>query len=239
MMSLKDTLSNTFYKIDSHEKTNTVLTIFQLLATVSAFSYSIYEDSQIIARWSIYSFAFFQLTVLSFLIITLIISLKYRVIKLRLRKNTGVLYDETTNFRNVSLRANTLNIILDNIKDTKKAYETGKEAGESFYDSFENELHLKGKNYTTKNKLIKWLEYDSSSGMGKLEALSLTGFPIKLKITSPFMGVCPNQNPNWRCRFLLGYIDGFCSKLYDKKLESKCEHNIDPSCCILTLEPAN
>jgi hypothetical protein len=128
----------------------------------------------------------------------------------------------------------------DNIKDTEKAYEVGKEAGKSFYISFKNDLKLKGKTYSPEDKLKGWLKYDSSSGMGKLEALSLTGFPIKLKIAYPFVGECSKQKPKFRCRceFLLGYIDGFCSKLYpDKKLKkSKCKYNSDLSSCILTIE---
>ena len=168
----------------------------------------------------------------------LLFSGKYRPIKLRLNRNTGVLYDTTTYFRNVSIRDETFNIILDGIGDYEKAYNIGKKAGEHFYSAFEGVLHRKGKNYAAEDQLEKWLEYDSSSGIGKFEVLQ-AGLSTKFKITSPFVGTCPNQNLNPRCGFLLGYIEGFCSKLYEKEFNIECKHNANPAFCILTLEPAN
>jgi len=237
-MSFKAISRDIIYKIDSSEKTNIVLATFQALATASAVFYTIYADTQI-ARWCIYSFTFFQLMVLLFFAGMLLISGKYRAIKLRLNRNTGVLYDATTNFRNVSLRDESLNNILDSIGDSEKTYKIGKEVGEKFFASFEGELQRTGKSYDTKDKLKKWLEYDSSSGMGKFEVIPQTGLLTKLKIISPFIGDCPSQKPNTRCRFLMGYIDGFCSKLYGDNIKSKCKRNPDPPFCILTLEPAN
>ena len=90
----------------------------------------------------------------------------------------------------------------------------------------------------SKEQLEKWLEYDSSSGIGKFE-LYQADLSTKFKITSPFVGTCPNQNPNPRCSFLLGYVEGFCSKLYEKEFNIECEHNPNPAFCILTLEPVN
>lgn len=236
-MSLKGAVEDIIFKIDSSEKTTIFLAFFQALATASAASYTIYANSQIdIARWSTYLFAFFQSTVLLFFVIMLFISGKYRAIKLRLNRNTGSLHDKTTGFINISLRDTTLKIILDGIGNSKKTYEIGKEAGENFYGSFNKEWFKENK-YDNEAKLQKWLEYDSSSGLGKFKVLPHTGFPIKLEIISPCMKSCSNKTPNLQCRFLMGYIDGFCSKLYETKLESKCERKRDPARCILTLEP--
>lgn len=238
-MNLKDFLKEIAIKIDSSEKADLFLAIFQILAAASIGVYTIYEYSQTnIARLSIYTFWIFQSMVLLYLLGMLLISEKYRAIKLRLSRTTGVLYDMTTNFRNVSLRDKTLNIILDSIGDSEKTYEIGKNVGESFYSAYELELQRKGKILNAEDQLKKWLEYDSSSGMGKFEALQ-TDSVTKIKITSPFIGTCPNQNPNPRCGFLLGYIEGFCSKLYEKELTIKCKHIPNPPFCIFTLEIAN
>ena len=235
-MNLKGVFKDIIFKIDSSEKTTIFLAFFQALATASAVSYTIYADSQIdIARWSTYLFAFFQLTVLLFFVIMLFISGKYRAIKLRLNRNTGSLHDKTTGFINISLRDKTLKIILDGIGDSKKTYEIGRAAGENFY-GFLNQEWIKEQKYTNEDKLQKWLEYDSSSGLGKFKVLPHTGFPIKLEIVSPCMRSCSNKNDSPQCRFLMGYIDGFCSKLYETKLESECERKSDPARCILTLE---
>jgi predicted hydrocarbon binding protein len=238
-MSLKGFFEGILIKIDSSETTNKVLTIFQVLAAASIGVYTIYAESQTdIAGLSVYTFWFFQSIVLLYFFGMVLISGKYRAIKLRLSRTTGVLYDATTNFRNVSLRGETLNIILDSIGDSEKTYKIGKNAGENFYSAYELELQRKGKILNAEDQLKKWVEYDSSSGMGKFEVLQ-TGFLTKLKITSPFTGTCPDQSSNPRCSFLLGYIEGFCSKLYEKELKIKCEHNPNPPFCILTLEPAN
>ena len=71
-------------------------------------------------------------------------------IKFRLNRNTGVLSDRTTNFRNISLRSNTLKIILNTIGNSDKTYKIGKDAGKDFYKSFDEELQRKEKNYSIK-----------------------------------------------------------------------------------------
>jgi hypothetical protein len=213
-MRFVDLFKDIFFKIDSSEKTNKVLTIFQILATTSVVFYNFYPDRE----WLMYSFAIFQLVVLFYFVSMLVISEKYRAIRLRLNRITGALYDKTTDFRNVSLRNETLKILLDGIEDTEKSYEIGKDVGANFYNCYEELLQRKGIIYNIEDKLKNWLEYDSSSGMGKFE--------------------CPKQ-PNQQCRFLMGYIDGFSSKLYEKELESKCEHNPNPPFCIFTLDSAN
>ncbi|VUT27481.1 MAG: hypothetical protein SYNGOMJ08_00027 [Candidatus Syntrophoarchaeum sp. GoM_oil] len=104
-MSLKDVFKENIIKIDSSEKTNTFLIIFQGLATASIGVSTIYAGSQTdLARWSSYTFYIFQAIVLFYFFGMLLISEKYRAIKLRLNRNTGVLYDTTTYFRNVSIK---------------------------------------------------------------------------------------------------------------------------------------
>jgi hypothetical protein len=236
-MSFKEAFMEIIFRIDSSETTNKVLTLSSVLATASIGVYTVYSVTKPnIASLSIYTFLIFQLIVVAYFLLMLLISGKYRAIKLRLSRTTGVLYDDKTRFRNVSLRDETLNIILDSTGDREKSYEIGKKVGENFYSAFELELQREGQNLDAEDQLKKWLEYDSSSGMGKFEVLQ-TGLSTKIKIISPFTGTCPNQNPNQGCCFLMGYIEGFCSKLYEKELKTKCRHNSNPPFCILTLEP--
>ena len=175
-MSFVDFVKEIVFKIDSSEKTNKVLTIFQASAAASIGVYTIYAESQPdIARLSIYTFWIFQSIILLYFVGMLAISEKYRAIKLRLRRTTGALYDKTTDFRNVSLRNESLKIIIDGIENSEKSYEIGKHVGANFYSCYEELLQRDGKLYS---------------------------------------------------------VD-------EKELESKCEHNPNPSYCIFTLEPAN
>ncbi|WP_340818214.1 hypothetical protein [Methanolobus sp. WCC4] len=241
-MSIKTCLRDIFFKIDSSERTNTVIMILQIIATLSAFSYSYFKDTQI--EWIgifPFIFAFCQFTVLAYLIIVGIVSGKYRPIKLRLNRTTGMLYDNTTNFRNIALRDETLNLILDKFSK-EDAYDLGKEVGKNFCINFVKELHRKGTELSIDDKLKKWIEYDSSSGIGKFQIIEHSNSPIhiKIKISSPFIGDCPiSKEPNSRCKFLLGYVEGLISQLYSTELTlgSGCSYNSSPSHCTLTLSP--
>lgn len=240
-MSLKEVFKEIIIKIDSSEKANIVSAIFQILSTASIGVYTIYEGGQTdLARWSIYIFWIFQPIVLLYLLIMLLISERYGAIKLRLKSGTGVLYDATTTFRNVSIRDETLNIILDKIGDINKAYTIGKEVGENFYSALKGVHNRQGKKYEVKDQLEKWCEYDSSSGLGKFEVHSI-GPSVKFKITSPFVGTCPKKGDKPKlkccCNFLSGYIVGNCSNIYGKEFEIECEHESDPPYCLFTLDP--
>lgn len=235
-MISEDDLYDVFFKIDSSEKTKYFLAIFQALAGASAFYYSVYKDSQIdTAKWLFSIYVFFQSVVFLFFIMLIVISGQYSAIKLSLRRSTGELYDKKTNFTNVSLRDKTLHIIFDNIEN-EKAYEIGKEVGKDFYGAFNQVLTRKGE-IPPEDKLKKWLEYDSSSGLGRFKLLE-NKFSIKLKVHSPFIGNCPS-GPNQQCKFLLGYIDGFCSKLYNINFKSKCEYDVNQQSCIIITKPIN
>ena len=248
MMDLKDLLYAIFFKIDSYDKLNVVLGIFQIIATISAILYSHFKDNK--PDWSMLFLVIFiisQLTVLSFFILGFFISGKYHPIKLRLNRNTCVLYDDATNFRNIALRDDTLNIILDNIDSNKNNYEVGKIAGEDFYRLFKKELEREENDFSNNQIIKKWLEYDSSSGIGKFELIehSCPPIKIKIKITSPFTGSsCPGKNTNNRytdrctnnrCGFIIGYLEGFISKLFSENLKYECTHNIDPQYCEISL----
>ena len=94
-MILKDVLKEIIIKIDSSEKTNIVLALFQVLAAASIGVYTIYAGSQTdITKLSIYIFWIFQPIVFFYFLGMLLISEKYRAIKLRLNVNTGFLYAE-------------------------------------------------------------------------------------------------------------------------------------------------
>lgn len=225
------------YTIDSSEKINYYLAIFQLIAGVSGFLYSNYKDNtKYDFKWSLYTFILFQTIVLFFFLMLIAISGRYRAIKLRLSKNAGYLYDKTSNIRNVSLRAETLKIILDEIKDQTILYDAGKKSGSSFFEDFDRIHKLKDKDYTIQEKLEKWVEYDSSSGMGKFDLVPTEGsLDLKLKITNPFVEDCQGKRTNMRCEFLRGYIDGFLSRLYGKEMKAECEHIISPTACKFTI----
>lgn len=236
MTTLKKCLFDIYYKIDSWDKSDYMLGIFGLLATVSAFFYFYYIENQLDnSIFFVYTFLFFQIMILSFFAIVLFVSDKYRVIKLKFNRDTGILYDNTTNFRNISLTDVTLNMIIESIEDLSKSHDVGKEAGIHFYNFFDGELARKGNDYNLEAKLKKWVEYDSSSGIGKFEIIGDHSLPIKIKISHPFIGNCPIGGPNKKCSFLRGYVEGFSSNLFTKDLKSKCNHHTNPPYCIFTL----
>jgi hypothetical protein len=243
-MSILKPIYDFFYEIDSLEATSKVVGSFQLLATLSAFMYSFFKDTKPnLAIIFSAIFIFFQLIVLLYFVVIIYISRKYRPIKLRLNRITGVLIDSTTLFRNVTLRDESLNIILEGLENKETSFNVGKNVGENFYKFFDKQLSLTDKEYSTREKLIKWLEYDSSSGMGKFSLNEYSDVLISIKVSSPFMGIncyknCKRNNKN-ECIFLLGYIEGFISKLLDESLNSTCEHNCDPPNCNFYLNRYN
>lgn len=247
-MDLKDLLFAIFFKIDSYDKLNIVLAIVQTIAAIFAVLGSHFKDNK--PDWSMLFMILFiisQFTVFSFFMMGFFISGKYRPIKLRLNRNTRVLYDDTTNFRNIALRDDTLNIILDNIDSNKNNYEVGKIAGEDFYRLFKKELERKENDFSNNQIMKKWLEYDSSSGIGKFELLEHSCPPIniRIKLTFPFTGSsCPgkitnnrytDRCTNNRCGFIIGYLEGFISMLFSENLKCECTHNIDPQYCEIFL----
>ena len=152
-MSFVNFIMEIVFKIDSSEMTNKVLTIFQVLAATSIGVYIIYVETRpYIAMLSSFTFWIFQSIILVYFGVMLVISGKYREIKLRLRRTTGALYDKTTNFRNVSLRNESLKIIIDGIENSEKSYKIGKHVGANFYSCYEELLQRDGKLYSVDEK---------------------------------------------------------------------------------------
>lgn len=227
-------IKNIIYTIDASEKANYVLAVIQIIAAVSGYLSSNYfnkADNACLHNLSFWIFLILQIIVILYFFLMILISSKYKAIKLRLRRNTGILYDKTTNITNVSLRQQTLSIILEGLDNRTKLYETGKIVGHSFYKDFENKLiGSSDKIYKLTEKLEKWKNYDSSSGMGKFEiSYDKGGFVDKINIINPFTGDCDgNQNDYNLCQFLHGYIEGFLSGLYGSQVEVKCKHRVRP-----------
>lgn len=228
----------TIYAIDSSEKTNPILAAFQVIAGVAGFLSNHYKDKSFPLfdnYYLLYIFLIFQIAVLLFFIMMIGISGRYRAIKLRLRKNSGYLYDKVAGIRNVALRVNTLKIILNAITDHDKLYDIGVAVGTDFYDDFDRSNKLADKNYNATEKIQKWLEYDSSSGMGKFELLASDTMHLQIKISNPFTGDCHGNRTNIRCSFLHGYMNGFLTRLYGEGKKIDCEHLTNPEACKIGL----
>ena len=231
---MKNWIKKIIYAVDSSEKTNFFLAAFQVIAGVAGFLSNQYKDKDFPyfnKDYLFYAFIFFQAIVFFFFVMMIGISGKYRAIKLRLRRNSGYLFDKISGIRNVALRVDTLKIILNGVEDYKKLYECGVEVGKSFYDDFDNANKLADKNYDATEKIKKWLEYDSSSGMGKFELSSTGPLQLQIKISNPFTEDCHGTRKNIRCQFLHGYLDGFLTRLYGKETKVKCEHLTNPEAC--------
>jgi hypothetical protein len=238
--SITDLMYDVFYWIDSFKAIDKVVGTVQIFATISAFLYSSYVNTQK-DKALLYSSLFFicQIILLSFYFVSVMISGKYLPIKLRLNRITGALYDSTTRFINIALREESLNIILKKIDDSQKILDLGKEVGENFYKVFDKNL-LISRSYKKDEKLKKWLEYDSSSGMGKFDLIEHSDAITIIEVTSPLIENCPKNcctKPTNGCCFLKGYVEGVSSKLLDQNLNSDCEPKNDPPRCIFTLKP--
>lgn len=229
------------YKIDSSVWLNRFWAIFQVLAGISAYLFTICQN-----KW----FLYIALGLLSVVLITLVIrafSKQIGIIKFRLLDN-GLLLDEETGFENVSFRKESVKIMLtkiynpeggivDEAKGELRVYNTGLEVGKDFFGDYIKYLLRKGKKLqemSLKKKLEGWIEYDSSSGMGTFSI----AFPYKpkriLKVIpiSDYSGLsiqdikveiktsCTGKIKEFAaCRFLSGYIAGFCSELTGSQLE--------------------
>lgn len=232
-------LKKIIYAIDSSEKTNYFLAAFQVLAGVAGFLSNYYKDKAFPFFDKAYlsiAFISFQAIVLLFFVVMILISGRYRAIRLRLRKNSGYLYDKVSGIRNVALRVATLKTILDGVNDSEKLYDIGANVGKNFYDDFDKANKLADKNYQSPEMIKKWLEYDSSSGMGKFEVISSDTMHLQIKIRNPFTGDCHGERTNIKCQFLKGYIEGFLSRVYGKNKKIICEHLTNPDACKIELD---
>ncbi|MDD5021941.1 MAG: hypothetical protein PHR82_07445 [Endomicrobiaceae bacterium] len=238
-------IKNFAYRIDSSDKTNHVVTLFQVCGGVCAFLYSQYSKSEYV----IYSFIFFYLVVVVVLLIRTLVSWKYGTLKLYLNRKSGILFDKKAGFRNVSLRWRTIQLIINNLcqnisdqaKVNKILYDTGEMVGKNFYVKLENHLRKNQKSFdgeSPEKKLEIWTDYDSSSGMGKFTIKDLILVSkIKFTITIENAFTCDEDKSSSRnclCMFMSGYIAGFCSKLFNEPItveEEECAMNRSDNIC--------
>lgn len=231
---MKTKLKNIIYTIDSSEITNYVLAVIQIMAALSGFLSHYFKTSvhnETYYTISVLAFIILQALALLYFIVLILASSKYRAIKLRLRRNTGRLYDKTANITNVALRLDTINIMLKGLQDKTKIYDIGKIVGGSFYNDFESKLlGSADRSYKLSEKLEKWKDYDSTSGMGKFEiSYGDDGDVDKIKIINPFTGDCGgNLNKKDSCQFLHGYVESFLNRLYGKNVKMECEYKVNP-----------
>lgn len=239
-MGKKEKLINLVYKIDSSAITTHLLTLGQVLAMVAFGLYSLKEVPFTLKPILFYIFIVLQLVVAFVLILRSGFASRYSTIKLLYNKVTGMLFDKEINVRNVSLRCETLQIILKGLSSEKETFGVGKNAGKSFYNCFEEHLQKTGKkNLSIREKIDKWGDYDSSAGIGKFEIGTFEQQPFRLVLTiaNPFTGTCENGNI---CMFLKGYVVGFCERVFNQKyLTIECQWVADSAACKLTINESN
>lgn len=219
------------YKIDSSDITTYVLAFFQIIALI-AFRFYQTATSGAFKTTMFYSSISIHILIALTLIMRCIVAGRISTIKLRYNKKTGILFDKKISARNVSLRAETIRKILVALVSNGDILAVGEEVGGDFYRDFEQHLLQKGKqDITLGNKIAKWVDYDSSSGMGRFECRSFESNPFRLvlTITNPFTGNCKEHHI---CEFLQGYVLGFCKHLFAHgRLTSECEWLADLTTC--------
>ncbi len=232
---MKGKLKHFIYKIDSSDSTTYLLAFFQVVAVITFRIYQV-TKSVTLKPYLFYVFMVLQITVAIVLILRSIFAGRYSTIKLIYNKATGVIVDRKVHARNISLRAESLkNILLAIPKE--KLFEVGRKTGGDFYNCFWQHLQETGKkDVSIENKIGKWFEYDSSSGMGRFQLTTFEPHPFRLcaTITNPFTGTCEDGS----C-FLQGYVLGFCELLYHNSLTIECHWLADPAACRLTVSQSN
>jgi predicted hydrocarbon binding protein len=243
------------YKIESSQGVYHFLTILQIVAAAAGTFYTnkLFNMVKPSSRWLEFfkwTFLVFFATALVILIFRSILAIKLRIIKFSLKSN-GYLMDLRAGFRNVSLRAASVRMILNYFikpissnrqkrekeqkKLKKKLFNAGKEIGSDFYTKLSESLKGKGAVLDIEDKINYWFKYDSSSGMGRFKKISFVKRPayeLVFEILNPF--IYDNDTCD-TCDFLRGYIMGFCEKLFAKEVlivEERCAKNTsdDDSC---------
>jgi len=199
------------------QKGNFLLLFFQILLGASGVAYAMFPVHQVF-----FESVFVLLAIILILWILLILFIRnsYSINALMVNPDTGVLYDKKIDLENVSLRKSAIKKILSGVllesKDRAKVLrDIGYEIGESFAVDYESHLRKhRGKAIDKKKTLQEMLEYDSSSGMGKLELLKMPQVPsdfAEILIKNPFTSLERNGQKNI---FLLGYIEGVLHGLF-------------------------
>jgi predicted hydrocarbon binding protein len=132
-------------------------------------------------------------------------------------KDTGILYKG--GIRNVSLRAESFAKLFYRIKETEKGRQAikaaGKDIGINFISKFSSEILMK--NLSLEEKIKKWIDYDSSAGMGKFVLEGKTN----LKVYNSFNAVNFAHERKPMCCFLEGYFEGILCQLYGGSISVK------------------
>lgn len=131
---------------------------------------------------------------------------------------TGILYKG--GIRNVSLRAESFARLFLRIRnDTKNSKQiiksAGKEVGVNFISKFSSEILME--NLSAEEKIKKWIEYDSSAGMGKFELEGKT----RIRVYNSFNACNCYQEKKPICYFLEGYLEGVLSQLFGVNISVK------------------
>lgn len=197
---------------------NSALGVFAVLIKMNVIFDQADPINKAITAFVVYGFITLNSVILLLNLLLLFGSSLYKTIKFRWNSETGALYDDDLRETNVSLRAESLNIILRAI-EPDKLYEVGKEVGKSFYDRFINHERQKGDMKKPEKLLMKWQEYDSSSGMGIFRINEAGRY---ITVSNPFIGECSKSHNNEKCKFLKGYLEGFLSKFFKKTMSLKC-----------------
>ena len=219
-------------RIDTSEVTTRLVFLFQILWAASAFGYSLTIGTKLNTVY-VYTFWIFLAPALLLSFIRLIASNRYGILKLYLRKGSGILEDSRTGFRNVSLRAASVEIMLrhlacagDPARDNLRR--AGCEMGISFYEGLHAQLQKESSGpggLSVGTMLDHWMQYDSSSGMGLFEYCDFQGTPkLRLQIRVRNAFTCLGDD-NRLCEFLAGYLEGFASKLF------KCDVRVTDKTC--------
>ncbi len=174
-----------------------------------------------------------------------LISIRYRALRLFLYRHSGVLSDKRYGLRNIALRSKTITTILSQIP-TAKRYETGVNIGRSFHEDFATGCkNIEGADFDNiplDKRIKRWIAYDSSSGMGKFscEISDASHFLAHVTVANAFT-IGPNTDGNC-CRLIEGYIAGFFSALLRKDIhcsEVRCGNQGEQGCVFELREVTN
>jgi predicted hydrocarbon binding protein len=226
---------NIAYAIDASRATTPALTLLQLVGGILLVIYdqsfsADYKKIIFIGLISSYAVVFLILLIQAFF------DVKFGTLKLYLRRENGILFDTKARFRNVSLRVKTIQLIMTRLSNSRNSkavekalYDTGYEVGTDFYNRLVDHLKQSQKSFDAlepENKMKIWLDYDSSSGMGKFSVGEITRDPklqFEIKVVNAFTRP-ENETPKEKydlCEFLSGYIAGICTNLFKRNLKVK------------------
>lgn len=223
------------YKIDQSESSTRLPPLLTFLFAVLVVFKNFYGQNLSSNYYIFYIFlivSMFAVVMINLFILTAkaAASLRNKQIVLYMNKTSHILFDKITGFENISLRRETINRMLKKIKELNpdKLFEIGREIGFDFHKEYskylsKNEESSSYNELPEENKIKKWLDYDSESGMGKFELTKWQkniNDPINIVIRNSFTSY---ERKEELCDFLRGYISGYCEGVFN--------HNVEVSNC--------